>query len=332
MPHRASLSTRRPEPRPSSDSPISRRHPARPLAAVLFLLFEMGLELNTERLSALARFAFGVGLPQVLLTAGAFAWLSSPPYSIGEQVLETVFNAPAPLVTIRTMDEAVVIGAALSLSSSAFVLQLLQERGELPTRYGAGALGVLLMQDIVVVPLLVLLPLIEAAGGIESDFGSSGLLAEVRGEKMGGAADAERCDHPHCVKWHASWPVRVSPPCEDLFSIFIALLSCFLLCCVVRSRRAHPCLWLSMTTLSRRSPLHARTPLALASNPCQHSLGPRLASILSTGWPGSAQSHRLAGPRRPRVPHSAPEGVRSGRRGQEHRGVRVPVPPHSRGH
>jgi len=148
---------------------------------ILFLLFEMGLELNTERLQALARYAFGVGLPQVAATTAVFTILSSPAVlpgigGIGEGILERVFHAPAPLVSIRTVDEAVIIASALALSSSAFVLQLLQERGELATRYGAGALGVLLMQDIAVVPLLVLLPLIEAAGGLESDFGSSGLL------------------------------------------------------------------------------------------------------------------------------------------------------------
>jgi Kef-type K+ transport system membrane component KefB len=49
-------------------------------------------------------------------------------------------------VNIRTVDEAVVIGAALSLSSSAFVLQLLAEKGELPTRFGSATLGILLLQ------------------------------------------------------------------------------------------------------------------------------------------------------------------------------------------
>lgn len=140
----------------------------------------MGLELNTERLTALARYAFGVGLPQVVLTTALFTFLSLPGVGIGGKILESVLQGPVPLDDIRTVDEAVVIGAALSLSSSAFVLQLLKERGELPTRHGAGALGVLLMQDIVVVPLLVILPLIEAAGGLESDFGSSGLLQGVR--------------------------------------------------------------------------------------------------------------------------------------------------------
>ena len=44
------------------------------------------------------------------------------------------------------MDEAVVIGAALALSSSAFVLQLMSERGELATKFGSATLGILLLQ------------------------------------------------------------------------------------------------------------------------------------------------------------------------------------------
>ena len=57
------------------------------------------------------------------------------------------------------------VGAALSLSSSAFVLKIMQERGLLATKSGSAALGILLLQDIAVVPLLVLLPIIENSKG-----------------------------------------------------------------------------------------------------------------------------------------------------------------------
>ena len=53
---------------------------------------------------------------------------------------------PHYLAAIRSVDEAVVIGVALSLSSSAFVLQLLTERGELTTKFGSATLGILLAQ------------------------------------------------------------------------------------------------------------------------------------------------------------------------------------------
>lgn len=129
---------------------------------ILFLLFEMGLELSLARLKALAKFAFGIGLPQVLLTTAAFTFFELPPNNaLGTRLLEFTFRSPPDLVNIRSVDEAIVIGAALSLSSSAFVLQLLAERGELPTRFGSATLGILLLQDIAVVPLLVILPILE---------------------------------------------------------------------------------------------------------------------------------------------------------------------------
>ncbi|CAI9104167.1 OLC1v1002792C1 [Oldenlandia corymbosa var. corymbosa] len=129
---------------------------------ILFLLFEMGLELSLARLKALAKFAFGIGLTQVVLSTLAFTSFELPPNdAVGTRILMFLFNSRPDLVNIRSIDEAVVIGAALSLSSSAFVLQLLAEKGELPTRFGSATLGVLLLQDIAVVPLLVILPVLE---------------------------------------------------------------------------------------------------------------------------------------------------------------------------
>lgn len=130
---------------------------------ILFLLFEMGLELSLARLKALAKFAFGMGLTQVVLSTLAFTAFELPPNgAIGTRILEFLFHSRSDLVNIRSIDEAIVIGAALSLSSSAFVLQLLAEKGELPTRFGSATLGILLLQDIAVVPLLVILPVLES--------------------------------------------------------------------------------------------------------------------------------------------------------------------------
>ncbi len=131
---------------------------------VLFLLFEQGLELSFDRLKALAKYAFGLGLVQVLLSTAVFTAFELPVgNAIGTQILTKFLGAAPELVNIRSLDEAIVIGAGLSLSSSAFVLQVLSERGELATPFGRATLGVLLMQDIAVVPLLVVLPLYEAS-------------------------------------------------------------------------------------------------------------------------------------------------------------------------
>eukprot|EP01026_Neomeris_dumetosa_P044878 TRINITY_DN38026_c0_g1_i6.p1 TRINITY_DN38026_c0_g1~~TRINITY_DN38026_c0_g1_i6.p1 ORF type:complete len:649 (-),score=72.13 TRINITY_DN38026_c0_g1_i6:70-2016(-) len=129
---------------------------------VLFLLFEMGLELSLDRLKSLARFAFGLGALQMLLTTAAFMLFALPVgRGIGTLILTQFFNADPSLVSIRSVDEALVIGGALSLSSSAFVLRILQERGELASTYGSATLGILLFQDIATIPFLVLLPLFE---------------------------------------------------------------------------------------------------------------------------------------------------------------------------
>eukprot|EP01036_Dinobryon_divergens_P023585 gene23585-31945_t len=129
---------------------------------VLFLLFEQGLELTVDRLRGLSKFAFGMGSLQVLLSSLAFSVF---PFVGGVKFLEYFCGAEAGVVDITRVDEALVIGAALSLSSSAFVLQILQENNQLSSRFGAACLGILLLQDIAVVPLLVLLPIIESNGG-----------------------------------------------------------------------------------------------------------------------------------------------------------------------
>ncbi|PSJ56644.1 monovalent cation:proton antiporter-2 (CPA2) family protein [Pseudaminobacter soli (ex Li et al. 2025)] len=99
---------------------------------VVFMLFSIGLELSPERLRVMARYVFGLGVAQVVVTgtvlaAGVLALGASP-------------------------GQAAVIGGALALSSTAFVLQLLSQRGELHTHFGRVVLSVLLLQDLAVVP------------------------------------------------------------------------------------------------------------------------------------------------------------------------------------
>ncbi|KAL0010475.1 hypothetical protein SO802_005583 [Lithocarpus litseifolius] len=79
-------------------------------------LFEMGLELSFARLKALVKFAFGMGLTQVVLSTLAFTAFELPPNgAIGTKNLEFLFHSRSDLVNIRSIDEVVVIGAALSL-------------------------------------------------------------------------------------------------------------------------------------------------------------------------------------------------------------------------
>ncbi|AQK47382.1 K(+) efflux antiporter 2 chloroplastic [Zea mays] len=117
---------------------------------VVFLLFNIGLELSVERLSSMKKYVFGLGSAQVLATTAAVG------------VIAHCFAAlPGPA--------AIVVGSGLALSSTAVVLQVLQERGESTSRHGRATFSVLLFQDLAVVVLLILIPLISpnsSKGGV----------------------------------------------------------------------------------------------------------------------------------------------------------------------
>ncbi|GHD54505.1 potassium transporter [Thalassobaculum fulvum] len=115
---------------------------------VVFLLFAIGLELSLERLKVMRRLVFGLGAAQVAATA--------------------VLIAAAGVALGYGAATVAVVGASLALSSTAFVLQLMTERGELATRHGRAAFAVLLFQDLAVVPILVVVPLIAGGGDGES--------------------------------------------------------------------------------------------------------------------------------------------------------------------
>jgi CPA2 family monovalent cation:H+ antiporter-2 len=115
-------------------------------AGIIFFLFEMGLELSIERLKGLRRDVLGLGLFQFVLTGFGVAAVASAAGMTGPSLF--------------------VIGGGLALSSSAFVLQLLKERDDMGTRYGKASFGILLLQDLAVVPLLVTIPLLTGGGSI----------------------------------------------------------------------------------------------------------------------------------------------------------------------
>ncbi len=116
---------------------------------VVLLLFLIGLETNPRRLWAMRRQVFGLGSLQILVSGvaiGAYSYL---------------YRGSWPT--------ALLIGFSLALSSTAFVLQLLQERGELSTRFGNTSFAVLLMQDLAIVPLLALVPILSDVGTLSRE-------------------------------------------------------------------------------------------------------------------------------------------------------------------
>ncbi len=134
---------------------------------VVFLLFIIGLELQPSRLWVLRRMVFGLGSAQVFLSAiviGLLAWA----YGF-------------------TPTAAAVSGLILALSSTAFVLQLLAEKKQLTTSHGRAAFSILLFQDLAVIPLIALLPLIGSGASDGFDPLSVGImLAAIAGLIIGG--------------------------------------------------------------------------------------------------------------------------------------------------
>jgi len=112
---------------------------------VVMLLFLIGLELEFGRLVAMRGAIFGLGAAQLALTALALGGLG---YASG-------------LVDWRG---ALLAGLALAMSATAIALQILEERGQLQQVYGQRAFAILLFQDMAVVPLLALLPLLAPEG------------------------------------------------------------------------------------------------------------------------------------------------------------------------
>src|SRR5712692_5127064 len=131
---------------PESITPVSE-------LGVVMLLFLIGLELELGQLLAMRRAIFGLGAAQLTLTALAIAAL-------------------AHFLGLLGWRGAIVAGLALAISATAIALQILEDRGELQHDYGQRAFAILLFQDMAVVPLIALLPLLaQGAESAHADMG-----------------------------------------------------------------------------------------------------------------------------------------------------------------
>jgi monovalent cation:H+ antiporter-2, CPA2 family len=109
---------------------------------IVFLMFSIGLEFSLPKLYAMRKTLFGLGGAQVMITLGVtmlLGWLAG-------------LNLPT----------AFVIGGALTMSSTAIVSKILMERVDLNSRHGRLSIGILLFQDLAVIPILVLIPALGA--------------------------------------------------------------------------------------------------------------------------------------------------------------------------
>lgn len=116
---------------------------------VIFLLFVLGIELKPHKLWQMRKMVVGLGLGQLLLTAGVL---------YGFALLFGVSH-----------NAAMIIGFGLALSSTAFCLRLLAERGGISTQMGQMSFSILLLQDLSVVPLLALVSMLAGATAVATE-------------------------------------------------------------------------------------------------------------------------------------------------------------------
>lgn len=123
---------------------------------VVLLLFVIGLEMQPKKLWNMRKEVFGLGSAQIIFS-GFLIFLYCTFYTQSWQV-------------------ALLIGLTFALSSTAFVMQILQEKGQLYTKIGKSGFSILLMQDLAVVPLLALVPILAQKGELSQNHS---LLEEI---------------------------------------------------------------------------------------------------------------------------------------------------------
>ena len=113
---------------------------------IVFLMFSIGLEFSLPQFRSMRRLVLGLGTTQYVLSLLLFAAIA--------------------LAFSQTLASAIVLGAALAMSSTAIGIKLLAERNELSSPVARPVIGVLLFQDLAVVPLLILLPALGVGSGM----------------------------------------------------------------------------------------------------------------------------------------------------------------------
>lgn len=119
---------------------------------VVFLMFVIGLEFNLPKLRAMRQHVFGLGLLQVSVTI------------LGATAASLLLAWWWPQAWGMRWQAALALACALAMSSTAIVVKLMVERVEMESEHGKRVMGILLFQDLAVVPLLVLIPALGAAG------------------------------------------------------------------------------------------------------------------------------------------------------------------------
>jgi len=116
---------------------------------VVLLLFVIGLEMQPKKLWSMRKEVFGLGTAQILFSA--------------------IFIAAYYLFYVDSWQVAMLVGLTFALSSTALVMQILQEKGQMYSPVGKNGFAILLMQDLTVVPLLALVPILASTGQLSEE-------------------------------------------------------------------------------------------------------------------------------------------------------------------
>ncbi|BCB95443.1 sodium/hydrogen exchanger family/TrkA domain protein [Dissulfurispira thermophila] len=132
---------------------------------VILLMFTIGLEFSLKNLMMLRSYVFGGGIIQIALTVFAVAVMSL--FCLNQRINAAIFD-----------------GFLVALSSTAIVIKLLMDRAEINSPHGRSSVGILIFQDLCVVPFMLLTPILAGNGGSLQDIAftmlkSFGVLAAV---------------------------------------------------------------------------------------------------------------------------------------------------------
>jgi CPA2 family monovalent cation:H+ antiporter-2 len=127
---------------------------------IVFLMFTIGLEFSINHLKSMKKEVFFNGLVQVMITGGIFSLIAEYVFDIEQK-------------------SAIIIGFAFALSSTAIVLKILNDNGDIHTMYGRKVLGILLFQDIAVIPLLLMINIFTASGSSISSLLGETILSAI---------------------------------------------------------------------------------------------------------------------------------------------------------
>ena len=172
---------------------------------VVFLMFVIGLEFNLAKLRAMRNHVFGLGFFQVLLTM------------LGASAAAMALALLAPKPWGMSWQTALALSSALAMSSTAIVVKLMTERLEMESEHGKRVMGILLFQDLAVVPLLVLIPALGATG---EALLSTLLVAALKAALL---ITLLLIGGPHVIRWWLTLVARRKS--EELFVLNLLLIT-----------------------------------------------------------------------------------------------------------